>query len=296
MHKNACRIALALSLTIPSAWADRPDLDVAKHDPSRQMQLAEQKLRLIHTLINTPTIKSADQSGSAEATAWISVSKTLLGQAEESMRQSDPDKAIEKLDEALRSLSKASGNLASSRNAGLVAKQKKFEDLARQLASYRLALEDMVASPKTSLSARDLLAKLAQLEVRGQELAEMKQFEEANMRMEEAYKLAVSEISRIREGQEVVLALTFNSPREEFDYEQKRYHSNQILVGMLMREGRAQGTTRVLVDGFVSTAEKMKAEASAKVVSSDYKSAISDMEAANQQLNRALQSMGVPVF
>lgn len=296
MHKKACQITLALLVTTLVAWPDTTHSTTAADDPSSRLQLAEQKSRLIETLINTPAIKAAKESDNPEAAAWINVSRTLLKQAGEAMRQRQADEAIEKLDEALRSLSKASSTLANSQSANNVARRKQFEELASQLASYRRTLEDMIATPQTSLAARQLMARLDLLSDQGHKLFEKKQFEAANKRMEEAYKLAVSEISRLREGQEVVLTLSFNSPREEFDYEQKRYHSNQILVGMLTREGRAQGETRNLVDGFVHSANQMKEEAASKAVANDYDSAIKDMETANQHLNRALQIMGVPVF
>lgn len=296
MHKKACQILLALLITSLAAWADAPDNATALADASRTMQLAEQKSRLIDTLINTPAIKAARESENPEAVAWINISRTLLAQARESMRLQQADEAIDRLDEALRSLSKASSTLANSPSASIVAKKKQFDDLTTQLASYRRTLEDMIATPQTSQAARRLMTRLDLLSDQGHKLFEKKHFEEANKLMQEAYKLAVSEISRLRDGQEVVLTLTFNSPREEFDYEQKRYHSNQILVTMLTREGRAQAETRDLVDGFVQSASQMKNEATAKAGANKYADAIKDMETANQHLNRALQIMGVPVF
>lgn len=295
MRKYACQIALALLITATSVRAEvQPD--AAPNELSQKMRLAEQKSRLIETLMNTPAMKKVGEEEHPEASAWLRISRTLFDQAQESMRQQQPETAIEKLDEALRSLSKASSSLASSQSASIVAKTRQFEELDSQLASYRRALEDMSAAPQTAVAARNLLNKLDLLRRQSHELFEKKRHDEANRRMDEAYKLAVSEISRLREGQEVVLTLNFSSPREEFDYEQKRYHSNQILVGMLTREGRAQGPTRELVENFVNAAEKMKAEASSKAGANDYKEGIRAMEAANQQLNRALQLMGVPVF
>ncbi|PKO33892.1 MAG: hypothetical protein CVU34_11035 [Betaproteobacteria bacterium HGW-Betaproteobacteria-7] len=296
MHKKACHFALVLLIATLTAWADTTHITPPADDLSRKLLLAEQKSRLIDTLINTPTIKAANENDNPEAAAWINVSRTLLNQAREAMRLRQADEAIEKLDEALRSLSKASSTLANSRSASIVARKKQFEEQTNQLASYRRALEEMVVSPQTSLGARRLMVSLDQLSDQARKLFKNEQFEAANKRMDEAYKLAVSEISRLREGQEVVLTLNFSSPREEFDYEQKRYHSNQILVGMLTREGRAQGEMRNLVDGFVHSAGQMKEEATAKASANDYKTAIKDMETANQHLNRALQIMGVPVF
>lgn len=295
MRKYVCQITLALLLTASFAHAEtRPD--ASANELSQKMQLAEQKLRLIETLINTPAMKKAGEAEHPEAGAWIGIGRGLLDQARESMRQQNADDAIEKLDEALRSLSKASSSLASSQSAGVVARTKQYEELTSQLASYRRSLEDMSNSPQMAVAARNLLHRLDLLRQQGQVHFEKKQLDEAIRHMDEAYKLAVQEISRLRAGQEVVLSLNFSSPREEFDYELKRYHSNQILVGMLTREGRAQGSTREQVDGLLSTAGKMRETANDKAATNDYTGAIRDMETANQQLNRALQVMGVAAF
>lgn len=295
MRKYTGQLILALLISAFPVHAEVLP-EPAAADLQQKMQLALQKSRLIETLIATPAMKKIVEAEHPEASAWIKVSQTLLAQAHENLRQQQANEAIEKLDEALRSLSKASVSLASSQSASIVAKTKQFEELDSQLSTYRRALEDMSFSPEATAAAKKLRSRLEELNRQGHDLFQKKRLDEANQRMDEAYKLAVSEISRLRDGQEVVLSLNFNSPREEFDYEQKRYHSNQILVGMLIREGRAQGSTREQVDSFLSAAGKMKDEASNKAGSNDYKEAIREMEAANQQLNRALQIMGVAVF
>jgi cellobiose-specific phosphotransferase system component IIA len=119
---------------------------------------------------------------------------------------------------------------------------------------------------------------------------------DANKKMAEAYKLQVEEISRLRAGQEVVMSLKFATPADEYAYEQKRFHSNEILVGMMIGEGRAEGDKRRLVDGFLTEAGRLKAGAIEQSINGNFKEAVSLMEKAVAQLNRALQTMGVPVF
>ncbi len=296
MHNKGCHFVLALLLTTLTAWADTPPSAAAPVDQSRKLQLAEQKSRLIETLIATPAMKKALEGKNPEAQGWVNISRTLLDQAKTAMQNEQPDEAIEMLDEALRSLSKASGALASDRIAGLLTRKKDFEEQVKQLDSYRRTLEEMAAVPRTSDSARRLIIQLDIMVAEGHKLFDKQKFDDALKQMTAAYNLAVAEISRLRAGQEVVHSLHFASPREEFDYEQKRYHSNEILVGMLSREGRAQGEAKGLVDGFVKAAGEMKEEAAAKAASNDYPAAIKDMEKANQHLNRALQLMGVAVF
>lgn len=294
MNNTAAHLALALLLVTP-VWADTPPGQPRQPETERRLQLAAQKSRLIETLIATPAMKQALDGKNPEAQGWANISRTLLEQAQMAMRNEQPDEAIEKLDEALRSLSKASGALAGERNSGQSAHRQQFEEQRAQLDSYRRTLEEMATVPRTAASARQLIGRLDAMVGEAHKLLD-KQGDAALKQMAAAYNLAVSEISRLREGQEVVHSLHFASPREEFDYEQKRYHSNEILVGMLSREGKAVGESRELVEGFVRTAGEMKAQAAVKAAGNDYPAAIKEMEKANQHLNRALQLMGVAVF
>jgi hypothetical protein len=65
---------------------------------------------------------------------------------------------------------------------------------------------------------------------------------------------------------------------------------------MMIGEGRAEGERRTLVDGFLGAAVRLRDEARGAADGKDYKQAVTGMEKANGQLNRALQAMGVPVF
>ena len=154
----------------------------------------------------------------------------------------------------------------------------------------------MTNTPQTAAAARQLIVRLDGMTAEARKLFDNGQQDEANKRMAASYKLAVEEISRLRNGQEVIMRLQFASPREEFDYEQKRFYSNEILVGMMIREERASGESRKQVDAYLQGANAIKADASNRASTGDYASAVKEMEKANLQLNRALQIMGVPVF
>lgn len=265
-------------------------------EPNQKLNLAQQKAKLLETLINTPAMKAAQDGKNPEVANWLAQSRSLLTQANSAISAARPEEAIEQLDEALRNLSKASSLLTSDGSGSIGAQKKQFDNHASQIESYRRTLQEMTSTPQTAAAARQLIVRIDAMTAEGRKLFDAGRQEEANKQMAAAYKLAVEEISRLRDGQEVVMRLQFNSPREEFDYEQKRYYSNEILVGMLLREERATGDARKQVDAYVDAAGKVKSEALAKATASDYPAAVKEMEKANQQLNRALQMMGVPVF
>ena len=168
--------------------------------------------------------------------------------------------------------------------------------MSEQVTTYRASLAELAKSQGGGGSAQAALQRVDALADEGRKLAAAGRLGDANKKMAEAYKLEVEEISRLRAGQEVVMSLKFNTPADEYAYEQKRFQSNEILVGMMIGEGRAEGDKRRLVDGFLNEAGRFKASAIEQSINNNFKEAVSLMEKAVAQLNRALQTMGVPVF
>lgn len=291
MHRSICRhslktILVALTICSTPLFAET----------NQKLILAQQKAKLVETLINAPAIRAAQESRNLEALALIEQSRQRLSQAGNAIDLARAEEAIEQLDEALRNLSKASSLLTSDKPGAGSALRKQFDEHASQIESYRRTLQDMMNTPQTATAARQLIVRIDGMVAEGRKLFDNGQHVEANKRMAATYKLAVEEISRLRDGQEVVMRLQFASPREEFDYEQKRYYSNEILIGMMIREDRATGEARNQVDTYLQGANAIKSEASGRAKAGDYAAAVKEMEKANLQLNRALQMMGVPVF
>lgn len=268
----------------------------ASAETNQKFTLAQQKAKLVETLINAPAIRAAQDGRNPEVVALIAQSRQLLSQAGNAISLTRAEEAIEQLDEALRKLSKASSQLTGDKPDAGGALKRQFDEHASQIESYRRTLQDMTNTPQTAAAARQLIVRIDGMTAEGRKLFDNGQHVEANKRMAASYKLAVEEISRLRDGQEVVMRLQFASPREEFDYEQKRFYSNEILVGMMIREDRASGEARKQVDTCLQGANAIKAEASGRASAGDYATAVKEMEKANLQLNRALQMMGVPVF
>lgn len=262
-------------------------------DPDQQRRLAEQKLKLVEMLINSPKAKESSASSDTETVALVERGKTLLAQARDALAAQKHAEASKALDEALQSVSKA-----NNRNAGGLSdsvQRQRLQEMSEQVATYRTSLAALVKE-KAAASAKQTLDRVDALTEESRKLAASGHLGEANKKMAEAYKLEVEEVSRLRAGQEVVLSLKFDTPADEYAYEQKRFQSNEILVGMMIGEGRAEGDRRRLVDGFVKEAATLKEEAVTLAGANRHKEAIAVMEKATIQLNRALQSMGLPVF
>lgn len=291
MYRTLRNLALlaTLGLSVGQVTAE-PAVDAAQ-----KRRLAEQKLKLVEMLIDAPATK-ANAARRTEAPALLAHSRELTEQARLAIAEQKYETATTILDEALRNVFKTNSHPVDDSSAQSRRQKQEFDDFAEQLAGYRAALLDMTADPKNAAPAKKLLGRLEQLNGEARKLHAAGQLADGNKLMAEAYKLAVSEIAQLRAGQEVVMSLKFASPADEFAYELKRYQSNEILVSMMISEGRADGERRQLVDGFLGEADRLKEAARLTAAAADHKTAVGTMEKANSQLNRALQSMGVPVF
>lgn len=280
-------ILAATGVGLPVAAQIAPDLE-------QQRRLAEQKLKLVEMLLNSPAAQAASAGQDADAAAQIERGRTLLKQAKASLTGQQFPEAARLLDEVLRSVSKAGNRSAGSLPESV--QKERFKDMSEQVATYRGSLADMSKDSRVAAAVPALLQRVDALADEGRKLAVAGRMGDANRKMADAYKLAVEEISRLRAGHEVVMSLKFASPVEEYAYEQKRFHSNEILVSMMVAEGKAEGDKRRMVDGFLQEAGKLKDQAAQLAQANSHKDAVAAMENAVIHLNRALQSMGVPVF
>ncbi|HEY6897165.1 MAG TPA: hypothetical protein VI279_07875 [Rhodocyclaceae bacterium] len=266
----------------------------AEGDDAR-LRLVEQKLRLVETLLNAPAAKSAATRG-GEAQGMIDSANKALAGARGAVAEGRTEDAAKLADEAFKALSAVSRRMSSDNALSESAQRKNYDELREQVATYRASAAELVRDPKAGPPAQKLLTQIDQASAEASRMAGSGQLGEANKKLADTYKLAVVELSRIRAGQEVVMSLKFDSPADEYAYEQKRYKSSEIMVDMLIAEGKAEGERKKLVEGFVGEGRRLMQEAAQNAQGGRHKDAVGQMEQATAQLTRALQAMGVPVF
>lgn len=280
--------ALALALCLVAAAAVAQETS-----PEDKRRLVEQKMRLVEMLVRTQATKSL-ASGSAPSERLDQGTAAII-QARQALQENRIDDAGRILDGALRSTSAGQAGAAAP-GLNEEAQRRTYQNLVEQVATYRASVEELAAHPRLGRAARELLTRIDGKSAEARRQATGGSLEAANRTLGEAYQLAVGELSRLRAGEEVVLSLKFASPAEEFAYEVKRYESNQILVNMMVSDGKAEGERQALVNGFAGEARRLRGEADGLARSGRHREAIPLMESAVGQLNRALQAMGVPVF
>lgn len=267
------------------------------HGVDQKRKLIEQKIRLIDMLIKSPAAKSAATGQDPESAALIEKGQQNFESAKLAFSSNRLDEASRLLDDALRSASAASKKAAPEGGGFSESAQKKaFSDMADQVATYRASVLDLTRDAKIGPEAKQLLLKIDGLNSESKALANAGRWSDANKKLATVYKLTIEEITRLRAGQEVVMSLKFDTPADEYAYEIKRFASTSTLVDMMIAEGRADGQKRNFVDDLVTEGNKLKSRADDEATAQRHKEAVGLMEKAVGQLNRALQSMGIPVF
>lgn len=291
-------LALALGGVVCSVAAQTPvPATVPAPDAGDQKRrLIEQKIRLLESLLNSPAAKAAASGSDPQAAAAVDAGRQAIEQARTALIEQRFDDATRGVDAAMKAVGKTSRGAQTGAALTESAQRKTYQELSEQLATYRASVNEQTRDQRHAEAAKALLTKLDALAAEARQLEAAARLGEANKKLAAAYKLAVEEISRLRQGQEVVMSLKFATPAEEFSYEEKRFGSNQIMVDMLIAEGKADGERRKLIDQFLSEARRLHGEADAQAKSGRHQEAVKAMEQASAQLVRALQMMGVPVF
>lgn len=281
-------------LVLICALAAHPVAAQMTPEDEQQRRLTEQKLKLVEMLVNSPTAQASSASKDAETAALVERGRELLKQARQTLVEKRYGDAAQALDEALRSVSRANSRNSAGLSDGV--QKQRLQAMSEQVATYRASLAELARDQGGTTSARSSLQRVDALAEESRQLAAAGRLGDANKKMADAYKLEVEETSRLRAGQVVVMALKFDTPADEYAYEQKRFQSNEILVSMMIAEGRAEGDRRHLVDGFLAEAARLRDDAAGLARSNSHSAAVTTMEKAVVQINRALQAMGVPVF
>lgn len=172
-----------------------------------------------------------------------------------------------------------------------------LRSVIEQVASYRGGLKAMTSDDKLGARAKAAEAKIDALLNRSERLALTNRLSEALSVANEANRLIVDTIVKLRSGETVVVSLTFDSPMEEYAYEQRRFESNEVMVAMNVEEGRAvDPLKRKAVEDYLNDGRRLRVQAEKNAQIGKYAEAVRSMEAASGKLIKAMQAMGIAVF
>ncbi len=166
-----------------------------------------------------------------------------------------------------------------------------------QVRSYRGALKSLTEDRRFATQAKAVEVKIDALLRRAEQLMTETRLNEAVAAANEANRLVIETLTRMRSGDTVVVSLSFENPAQEFAYEVRRFESSEIMIAMALEDGKAGASvSRKSIDAQLKEARRQRQISEREAGLDKHADAVQLMEGANRQLNRVLQELGVPVF
>jgi hypothetical protein len=255
MIGTGLRVLLVAAISLLPRLAPAADNDAA---PTRI--LLEQKLRLVELLVASPAVKGGDPG--ADAARVLARRQQLLAEAKQALASGDLDGAGRLLDEAMVRTGRSGGRTDGARDTlNAVAQEARYKNLKEQVASYRGSLQTLARDEHLATEAKALLARTDAQDREAAGLAASGDLEAANRRLGDAYRRLVEGLSRLQAGQTVVLSLKFDTPEQEYAYEQRRFQSNELLLKMNLAERHPEGDLLQRVDEMTGQGRRLLDEA-----------------------------------
>ncbi len=256
----------------------------------------DQKLRLSGSMLASPKMKQAFQSDNAELRAQAEKARSLLEQAREAMVGNNLEQASATLDQVLKSISAVSSLARSGAALDMVAYRERHHEQLEQVKLFRGALLESGKDGKSAKQVGAAVAKIDALTADANGLAAANNYPEASKRLREAYLHATQELTTLRAGERVTLALKFETPADEYAYEEKVNLSHVMLLDMLMADGKTSEARRSMVNKALDENRIQNADAEREAKGGNHAAAMKILEQSTLRLKRVLQSAGVPIF
>jgi flagellin-specific chaperone FliS len=256
---------------------------------------AKQKVMFAEMFIaSSPAAKRIDASGHDEAKQLLGEARAKLANAKKALAAGKDAQAISIVDDALRSMSAASQLVPSE--AKLSELRAQFDELLKGAhtyeKSYRRNLKLMQKKGKKKLPDLDI-DQISKMIVDAEKLADNNQFEEANNQLSKVQRSITGALTELLADETMDYTLTFDNPKEEYEYELSRYKSYEELVPIAIEQKNPQKQTRALMEQFVEKAKSTYALSGPKAKEGDYKTAIQMLQGATSHMQRALRIVGV---
>lgn len=179
--------------------------------------------------------------------------------------------------------------------AGNAFLRENLRSISDEVAAYRPILLSMGKDHRVGRDSSDALARVDALLAEARRLAQETRLVEAVRLGEQAKRLAIETMVRLKSGETVTHSLKFDTPADEYAYELRRFDSNVMLVTMNL-EDKNDPALRHRVSGEIESARRLKESAVRAAAAGRHVDAVKQMETASGHLTRALQALGVPVF
>jgi hypothetical protein len=249
---------------------------------SKSENLLKQKIFLLERIVlHSASSRKMKESGSAQVLSLMEQAEEKLVAAKLDLDNNRPIEGSKQADEALKLMTSASTISAQAKRSTMLQRSRHEE-----LMSGIRALEPPGANSYSPEVQR--LMKSAETSVKEDD------YKTANYTLAKALEILATNVGSGYDDTTLVYALKFDTPHEEFRYEESKYQSNIILIKMML-ENNPTRTSEDLARRVVAEARSGKEEADRLFQKDDLDAAISQLEATNKKLSTSLSYLGANV-
>ncbi len=263
-------------------------------DDQTKSGLVQKRLALAESYLNSNTASRLSESGNDEARQFLDKAKQFLDQAKKDLKAGNLDQATENADQSLRAFSAAgAADTKSKKTKGQLTGDNKAirAEIDAYLQAFKSALAEKGPAMAGLLDQQQvdgLLARADKLQASGDPKA-------ADSALNEAKQLIVVALTKIRSNETVVYTREFQTPADEYRYEQERYQEYVTLSKKVLENQQPEESKMKMVEILQAKSEEHYQQAVMLAGQGDYEDAIKQMENGRKKLVQLLQLLGVPV-
>jgi len=264
-----------------------PDKETAAQNERRRMLAS--KLKLLDALtMNSTVARRIEESSNNAAKQSIAKAKGFGIKARRLLEAGRDEAAEQMADSALRAVTEASQLVADQSRVRQIEEQR-YGELRSRILSFREAFE-RIAVEKRDGQVRALLDQgdIDVLFGASESLAAKGDFGAANAKLEAIAAAVESAVSTARHQETLTHELKFDSPAEEYAYEQQRNRSYEMLIGLLQSRP-ASHAARVNVQKMLERNETLRDDARTLADRGETEAALEKLELATEYLVRTLR-------
>ena len=265
---------------------------VVTADEQKERDGVLMRMQMTESYLKSKTASRIEESGNEEAIQLLGKARQLLNKGKQELEQGNLASAKEQL-----SLSIQTFTAAGAANSGNQDSRKKLasevgslqSEIDSYLVSFRSALEEKGPSMAGLLDQQYVESLLAS----SQKSKSTGDYKSAISNLTTAKNLVVDALIKIRNNETVVYTVEFQTPADEFRYEQERFYEYVSLSDTILEKDEISEGKVKLFNMQKKAGLQISEEAEALANQGDFESAISRMEDAVKKMVQGLRLLGI---
>jgi hypothetical protein len=265
---------------------------VVTADEQKERDGVLMRMQMTESYLKSKTATKIEESGNAEAIQLLEKARQLLDKGKQELEQGNFAAAKQQLSLSIQTFTAAGAANKGSQDSSkkLVSEVSSLQsEIDAYLVSFRSALEEKGPSMSGLLDQQYVESLMAS----SQQSKSSGDYQSAISNLTKAKNLVVDALIKIRNNETVVYTVEFQTPADEFRYEQERFNEYISLSDTLLEKDEFSEGKIKLFQMQKKAGQQISEEAETLANQGDFESAISRMEDAVKKMVQGLRVLGI---